>query len=207
MSVAVVAAGSWTSPPLDGADEAVAAWAAGTLAERAWAADALALATLDSGARESVGFWREALDTGLRFANPRAFPWTLANSPAGRLAQELDVRGPTYTLIGRTDALVGALDHAFELAVSGNAATALLVALDSGESGNARLAALALSRGRERDRVAAVHRAEPAGADARTEAPTASETLARVLNRLAAGTDAVVGAGGEACFRFVPRRD
>ena len=89
----IAAIGSWTSPRLEAADEAVAAWAAEMLAEIGQGTGVLSVATLDGGARESVHFWRESLASGLTFANPRPFPWTLANSPTGRIAKELGSAG------------------------------------------------------------------------------------------------------------------
>ena len=89
----------------------------------------LSVATLDGGARESVHFWCESLASGLAFANPRPFPWTLANSPTGRIARELGVRGPTFTLVGRVEALTGAFEHALEELTSSGVEKALLVAV------------------------------------------------------------------------------
>lgn len=77
-----------------------------------WTADSLYVATTDAGAHESVEFWRDALEKGLVFANPRLFPWTLSNSPTGHLARLLGIRGPTYTLVGGASALDAALQHA-----------------------------------------------------------------------------------------------
>ena len=121
--------GSWTSPALEGGGDAVAVWAAEQLAGLADGVDALCVATLAAGAHESVAFWRESLETGLAFANPRAFPWTLANSPTGAIAARLGVRGPTFTLVGRADALAGAFEHAREELAAGRATAVLVAAL------------------------------------------------------------------------------
>jgi 3-oxoacyl-(acyl-carrier-protein) synthase len=191
----VSVAGSWTSPSFDPADDAVAAWAAGALAEIGAGADALLVATLDSGARESVRFWRESGETGLAFANPRAFPWTLANSPAGRIAQELGIRGPTFTLVGGAEALTAALDGALEELETGRAKRALVVALDGVGERQSRLAALVLTREKGRDALGSLARSADAGAAASLR--TASETLAAALDRLAAGERTVFGAEGD----------
>jgi 3-oxoacyl-[acyl-carrier-protein] synthase II len=65
----------------------------------------LYVATPDSGAREAVAFWAAAQVTGLAFAAPAAFPWTLVNSTAGRISLELGVTGPCTTLVGGDDAV------------------------------------------------------------------------------------------------------
>ncbi len=92
--------------------------------------DGLYVATATAGRAESVEFWRAALETGLAFANPRLFPWTLANSPTGAIAKALDVRGPTYTLVGGDDAIAGALEHAADDLAAGIVTAALVVVVD-----------------------------------------------------------------------------
>ena len=119
----------------------LARWAADELSSIGWSPDGLYLATSNAGHRESVDFWRDALDTGLAFANPRLFPWTLANSPTGAIAQALGVRGPTYTLVGRRDAALGAIEHAEDDLADGLVGRALVVAVARGENGRSRLAA------------------------------------------------------------------
>ena len=119
----------------------LARWASDELASLGWTADGLYLATSNAGHRESVEFWRAALDTGLAFANPRLFPWTLANSPTGAIAQTLGVRGPTYTLVGRADAARGAVEHAEDDLAAGLVARALVVAVARSADGRSRLAA------------------------------------------------------------------
>ena len=76
-------AARWTSPSAAAAGEAVATWAA-ERSPRGRGTDALYLATLDAGARESVHFWRRAAAASR--SPTRAFPWTLSNSPTGRIA-------------------------------------------------------------------------------------------------------------------------
>lgn len=123
--------------------EATALWAAETLAGRfgTSAIAGLSVATADAGAAESINFWRSAIATDLAYANPRPFPWTLANSPTGRIAQSMEIRGPTYTLVGRGQALAAAAGHAIDDVAKG-IGRVLLVALDgSGETSVALVAA------------------------------------------------------------------
>lgn len=90
----------------------------------------LYLATGDAGIDVSVRFWAAALAETPRFASPADFPWTLANAPAGLLARELAVRGPSYTLVGDADAMLAALEHAREDLLRDRVVEALIVACD-----------------------------------------------------------------------------
>lgn len=123
----------WTSPELPGTGDATAAWAAGVLADAGLTADALYVATRDGGAREALAFWAAAQQTKLPFANPRDFPWTLANSATGRISQVLGITGPCTTYVGGPEAVEEAeLDARADLD-EGLVATALVVSL-SGEA-------------------------------------------------------------------------
>ena len=105
-------------PVVTASGDAVAAWAADVLATwvGGWdclpAPTALVVATREAGSREALAFWSAARATGLALAAPRAFPWTLANAPAGRISTELGITGPCTTLVG------SGADEAFELARS-----------------------------------------------------------------------------------------
>lgn len=124
--------------------DATARWAADTLTNRFGTSSVAGLyvATADAGAAESIDFWRSAIATGLSFANPRPFPWTLANSPTGRIAQSMEIRGPTYTLVGCGEALAAAAGHAIDDVTKG-IGRALVVALDgSGEESVTLVAAV-----------------------------------------------------------------
>jgi len=92
----------------------------------------LYLATADAGIDVSVRFWQDALAETPRFASPADFPWALANAPASLLARGLDIRGPSYTLVGSADAMVAALEHARNDLACGRIAEALIVACDLG---------------------------------------------------------------------------
>lgn len=118
-----------TSLPLPGAGDATAAWAASVLVEAGMRADALYVATSDGGAREALAFWATAQETGLAFANPSAFPWTLANSATGRISQALAVNGPCTTYVGGEDALEAALQDAGADVEAGLVDRALVVSL------------------------------------------------------------------------------
>ncbi len=163
------------------------------------------MATLDSGARESVHFWKTSLAQGLAFANPRPFPWTLANSPTGRIAQSLGIRGPTYTIIGRADALTAALDQALEELAAGRARRVLVAALDGITLQETRLAAVLLVDGAESLTTFAPCSPPPAQT-AIVAHDTASETLAAVIDRLAAGESAAIGSDRDGWFEFRPDR-
>lgn len=119
------ASAEWTSPPLSGAGDQAAVWAAEQLL--AWDGvpppgdrTGLYVASPDSGSREALAFWAAAHATGLALASPRDFPWTLSTSLAGRVAQALGVTGPCTTWVGGEEATTEArgtarLDLADEL--------------------------------------------------------------------------------------------
>jgi 3-oxoacyl-(acyl-carrier-protein) synthase len=90
----------------------------------------LYLATSDAGASASITFWKHTLEEGVGFTNPHDFPWTLASSPAGYIALQLQLQGPNYTLVGSGDASQGALQHALDDLTTGRVNSALLVRLD-----------------------------------------------------------------------------
>jgi 3-oxoacyl-(acyl-carrier-protein) synthase len=148
------------------ADSDLASWAAGELGALGWNVDGLYVATSNAGRAESVEFWRAAGETGLAFANPRLFPWTLANSPTGAIAKALDVRGPTYTLVGGVEAVTGAIEHAADDLADGIVTSAAVVAVDVVE-GTPRVVAVKL------DSVDAAHQliATLPTADAPTSRP------------------------------------
>ncbi len=128
----------WTSEPLDGAGEAIAAWVAARLGEVEPALPhgdlvALHVATPDSGSREALAFWRAARTTGYALAAPGAFPWTLSNSVTGRISLALGVTGPCTTWVGGLEAATeaelaarldlddGLVDTALVVTVAGDA--------------------------------------------------------------------------------------
>ena len=138
------AAVSALSPELPGSGDAAATWAADELVAAGLAADALYVVTSDGGAREALSFWTAAQETGMRFANPGAFPWTLANSATGRISQALGVTGPCTTHVGGRAALTDALQDAEDDVAEGLARTVLVVSLHgdrrpSAEGGSVRV--------------------------------------------------------------------
>jgi hypothetical protein len=200
----VVGAGQWASPRLQPADEAVSAWAAATLATIGAGAEALCVATLDSGARESMHFWRASRASGLAFANPRPVPWALSTSATGRIARELDVRGPTYTIVGRADALTAALEHALDELASRRARRVLVAALDGVSVEETRLAALVLADAPARETLAAVAGRPQPGRAALVDRGTASATLAAAVERLVAREEVVLGSDRDGWIGFEP---
>lgn len=198
--------GRWRSPRLQPDDDAVAAWAAETLGGIGSGAEALYVATLDSGARESVHFWKASRASGLAFANPRPFPWTLANSPAGRIAQNLGVRGPTFTIVGRAEALTAALEQALEELGSGRVRRVLVAALDGITLEETRLAAVSLVDVDGAESLTTVAASARPTQTAIVAHDTASETLATVIDRLGNGESAAVGSDRDGWFEFHPDR-
>lgn len=164
------------------------------------------MATLDSGARESVHFWQASQASGLAFANPRPFPWTLANSPTGRIAQNLGVRGPTFTIVGRADALTAALEQALEELASGRARRVLVAALDGITLEETRLAAVSLVDVEDAENLTTVAAGSRPAQTAIIAHDTASETLAAVIDRLGTGESAAVGSDRDGWFEFQPDR-
>lgn len=127
----------WASPPLGGAGDQAAVWAAQQLqlwddVAPAGPRTGLYVASPDSGSREALSFWQAAHETGLALASPRDFPWTLSTSLAGRVAQALGVTGPCTTWVGgeeataeaeetaRLDLADGLVDVAVVIAVQGD---------------------------------------------------------------------------------------
>lgn len=101
-----VEVGRWRSAELPGTGAAQADWAAQTLlAALDVTPAALHVVTADAGACETLAFWEEAHERGFALASPMAFPWTLANSPTGRISSVLGITGPctTHLAVGPED--------------------------------------------------------------------------------------------------------
>ena len=120
---------SFTSEELPGTGDRAAVWAAETLAEAGVTGDGLYVATPDAGAREALAFWAAARETGFAFAAPAAFPWTLANSPTGRISQRLGITGPCTTFVGGDEAYAEALLAAADDLADGLVSRAVVVRL------------------------------------------------------------------------------
>jgi 3-oxoacyl-(acyl-carrier-protein) synthase len=118
-----------TSPELAGAGDGTAAWVAAKLQEAGFSADSLYVATTDGGAREALAFWAAAHETGLAFANPGAFPWTLANSATGKISMVLGITGPCTTYVGGDEATSEAEQDAAADLADGLISSALVVSL------------------------------------------------------------------------------
>lgn len=121
----------WLSPELPARGDHIAVWSGETLALAGVGADALYLATPDAGAREALAFWRAAQQTGFAFAAPGDFPWTLANSAAGRISQRLGIRGPCTTYVGGEEAEQEARTQAADDLAAGLVSRPLIVRLRS----------------------------------------------------------------------------
>ena len=106
----------------------------------------LYLATGDAGIDVSVKFWAAALAETPRFASPADFPWALANAPAGHLSRALDLRGPSYTLVGDADAMLAALEHARDDLSRARVSAAVIVSCDLGASPQAAVLMLTEER-------------------------------------------------------------
>jgi len=119
----------FVSEPIAAVGDAVSNWAAEVLLNAGYTADVLYLATNEAGVRESMAFWAAAQQSGLAFATPGAFPWTLANSPAGRISVVLNMTGPCTTLLGE-GAWAEAVASARADVLAGTASSVLVVRLD-----------------------------------------------------------------------------
>jgi hypothetical protein len=82
--------------------------------------------TPDSGVHFSILLWKEALEHGAGFANPKHFPATLASYPASHLARTLNIKGPNITLVGGEDC-IPALSFTIENDISSKCIDAALI--------------------------------------------------------------------------------
>ncbi len=114
------------------------------------------------------------------------------------------MRGPTFTLVGRVEALTGALEQALEELASGRADRALVAALDGISDERTRLAAVLLSREAGGQATVATAR-QPDGTTAIAR-PTASETLAEALARLERGEGVAMGSERDTWITMTPAR-
>lgn len=108
----------------------------------------LYVATSNAGASPSVSFWAGVVEHGPAFALPKNFPWTLANAPCSFLARTLNIQGPNYTLVGKGDALLAAIEHAIDALTEDEVSEALVIGIDFGFSKGSpsRFAAFLLTR-------------------------------------------------------------
>ncbi len=90
----------------------------------------LYLATLNAGVHECISFWEQALIHSPRYANPANFNMTLSNGSAGLLSRLLQIKGPCYILVGKSQAIEGCLFHAFTDFEAGSITTAIISGLD-----------------------------------------------------------------------------
>lgn len=90
----------------------------------------LYVVSANAGFQSSLLFWTEAQRSGIGFANPELFPWTLANAPGGWLARHFGITGPNATYTGHVEALFAALEQAGEHLTEARIDTAWIVAVD-----------------------------------------------------------------------------
>jgi hypothetical protein len=90
----------------------------------------LYVVSANAGFQSSLLFWTEAQRSGIAFANPELFPWTLANAPGGWLARHFGVTGPNATYTGQIEGLLAALEESGEHLTEGRIDTAWIVAVD-----------------------------------------------------------------------------
>ncbi len=115
--------------------ESVAIWASEQIAplisdNRSDQVIGIYLATGDIGAKISITFWADALESGLAFANPAAFPGTLASSCATKIAEKLCITGPNYTLVGGGEASQQIIQHAMYDINGQQVDSALIIGID-----------------------------------------------------------------------------
>ncbi len=191
-------------PPAPDQYEIAPAWLAQALGQRiggGWDPEeiGLFLATADAGAQASVALWAEATAQGPGFASPRAFPWTLASSAAGHLAQALGLHGPVVTLVGGAEALLACLDHAMTYLDGGRLAIVAALSLPV-EARSARAAAVGLAR--EGEGMGVVRRAA-VGAD-RGRSDDVVALLREVGRALDSGQAVTIGHPDEGGMRWEP---
>lgn len=90
----------------------------------------LYVVSANAGFQSSLLFWTEAQRSGIAFANPELFPWTLANAPGGWLARHFGITGPNATYTGHLEALFAAFEQAGEDLTEARINTAWIVAVD-----------------------------------------------------------------------------
>lgn len=110
--------------------DALGAWIVEEVRDLADGCDAVFAASATAGGREAVAFWADALERGARFANPRAFPWTLSSAPVGHLAMVMGITGPVVNLVGGVEAWDAAVEAAFDAVEDGIARRALVLGFD-----------------------------------------------------------------------------
>ncbi|MBI5917018.1 MAG: hypothetical protein HY842_16730 [Bacteroidetes bacterium] len=94
----------------------------------------LYVATSNAGAPPSVRFWAGVVEHGPAFALPKNFPWTLANAPCSYFARTLNIQGPNYTLVGKGNATMAAIEHAMDDLTEDEVTEALIIGIDFGFS-------------------------------------------------------------------------
>lgn len=86
----------------------------------------------DAGMIQASALWADAQKQGPAFANPSAFPWSLASSVAAKVAVTLKAQGPNITFSGGANAAFLALSTAVEHLETGRVDRAVVIAADAG---------------------------------------------------------------------------
>jgi hypothetical protein len=99
---------------------------------------ALYVVSANAGFQPSLLFWAEARRSGLAFASPELFPWTLANAAGGWLACHFGITGPNATYTGQIEGLLAAFEQAGEDFNHGRINTAWIIAVDFAQTPSQR---------------------------------------------------------------------
>ncbi len=57
----------------------------------------------DGGYDACIDLWKMAMEQGVRFVNPAAFPYSLSSSPAGFVAKACNIYGPAFILVQKDE--------------------------------------------------------------------------------------------------------
>ena len=199
MSAYVADAGRWRSPRLQPGGRGGRGVGGGDPRPASGSdAQALCVATLDSG-RARVGSLL-AGEPGQRagLCQPAPVPVDPGQQPHGTNRADLGVRGPTFTIVGRADALTAALEQALEELASGRARRVLVAALDGITLEETRLAAVSLVDGDAAESLTTRR--------GRLAARRGGDRRPRHRLRDSRRGDRPTGRGGGGCGRERPRR-
>jgi 3-oxoacyl-(acyl-carrier-protein) synthase len=150
----------------------------------------------NAGFLSSLQFWSGAKQTGVGFANPELFPWTLSNAPCGWLARRFEIKGPNVTCTGEADALLAAFSQAEEHLETGQVDTGWVIAIDFAQAPRQRtvFAAMRVSA----QPAATVVRVVTAADEAPVRSPGLATMLYRFFDDVSAGRAATISDGPRA---------
>ena len=156
----------------------------------------LYVVSANAGFQSSLLFWTEAQRSGIAFANPELFPWTLANAPGGWLARHFGITGPNATYTGHVEALLAAFEQAGEDLAEARIDTAWIVAVDFAQrpAQRTKFAVLRLSLRPSQVRIEPIRKT----VNGRGRFPRASAALFKVIEALQQGQSTVLADQGTA---------